>query len=170
MSWLSEQAIARKAEIVSNVVNLLKDASSLLVFDYRGLTVDQMTDLRQQLRDAGAQMRVIKNTYLKRAAKDTGYDELNELFAGPTAVVFGGADDSTAPARIVAKFAKASDEEVIQIKGGAIEGKVASIDEINTLATLPSREGLLSMLVSALQAPVRNVAYALKAVADNSDE
>lgn len=164
---MSKEIIAKKAAIVDDVVAKFEAAVSAVVVDYRGLTVEQVTDLRKQLREAGVEMRVIKNTYLKRAADKAGYEGLDELFAGPTAVAFSN-EDVVAPARVLANFAK--DNEALELKGGMIEGKVASLDEIVALSKLPSRDGLLSMLLSVLQAPVRNVAYAVKAVADSKDE
>ncbi|KRN28267.1 50S ribosomal protein L10 [Liquorilactobacillus mali] len=166
MNQMSKEIITKKAAIVADVVEKFNDAVSCVVVDYRGLTVEQVTELRKELREAGVEMRVIKNTYLKRAADEAGYEGLDDVFAGPTAVAFSK-EDVVAPARILAKFAK--DVDALKIKGGMIEGKVASLDEINALSTLPSREGLLSMLLSVLQAPVRNVAYAVKAVAESKD-
>ncbi len=164
---MSEKIIAKKAAIVDEVAEKFQSAVSVVVVDYRGLTVEQVTNLRKDLREAGVEMRVIKNTYLKRAADKVGYEGLDETFTGPTAVAFSS-EDVVAPARIMAKYAE--DIEALVIKGGMIEGKVASLEEINALAKLPNREGMLSMLLSVLQAPVRNFAYAVKAVADSKDE
>lgn len=164
---MSEKIIAKKAAIVDEVAEKFQSAVSVVVVDYRGLTVEQVTNLRKDLREAGVEMRVIKNTYLKRAADKVGYEGLDETFTGPTAVAFSS-EDVVAPARIMAKYAE--DIEALEIKGGMIEGKVASLEEINALAKLPNREGMLSMLLSVLQAPVRNFAYAIKAVADSKDE
>lgn len=164
---MSEKIIAKKAAIVDEVAEKFQSAVSVVVVDYRGLTVEQVTNLRKDLREAGVEMRVVKNTYLKRAADKVGYEGLDETFTGPTAVAFSS-EDVVAPARIMAKYAE--DIEALEIKGGMIEGKVASLEEINALAKLPNREGMLSMLLSVLQAPVRNFAYAVKAVADSKDE
>ena len=164
---MSEKIIAKKAAIVDEVAEKFQSAVSVVVVDYRGLTVEQVTNLRKDLREAGVEMRVIKNTYLKRAADKVGYEGLDETFTGPTAVAFSS-EDVVAPARIMAKYAE--DIEALEIKGGMIEGKVASLEEINALAKLPNRDGMLSMLLSVLQAPVRNFAYAVKAVADSKDE
>ena len=111
-------------------------------------------------------MKVIKNSILSRAAKKAGLEGLDEVFTGPTAVAFSN-EDVVAPAKIMDEFAK--EAKALEIKGGIIEGKVSSLEEITALAKLPNREGLLSMLLSVLQAPVRNVAYAVKAVADKED-
>jgi large subunit ribosomal protein L10 len=167
VNQLSKEIIAKKAAIVEEVVEKFEKASSVVVVDYRGLTVEEVTNLRKELREAGVEMRVIKNTYLKRAADKAGYEGLDETFSGPTAVAFAD-EDVTAPARILSKFAE--DHEALEIKGGMIEGKVVSLEEIHALAKLPNREGMLSMLLSVLQAPVRNFAYAVKAVADSKEE
>ena len=110
---------------------------------------------------------MIKNSILRRAAEKAGLEDLASVFVGPSAVAFSN-EDVIAPAKILNDFAK--DADALEIKGGAIEGAVASKEEIVALASLPSREGLLSMLLSVLQAPVRNVALAVKAVADNKED
>ena len=165
---MSKETLAAKAVVVDDVAKKLSAAKSVVVVDYRGLTVEEVTDLRKQLRDSDVAMEVIKNKILVRAAEKAGIDGLDDTFVGPTAVAFGNGDDSIAPARILAKFAK--DHDVLEIKGGMMEGKVASVDEINTYATLPSREDLLSMLASELQSPIRSFAFAVKQVADNKDD
>ena len=164
---MSEVAIAKKAAIVEEVTEKFNAAASAVIVDYRGLTVEQVTDLRKQLRDANVEMKVIKNSILVRAAEKAGLNGLEEVFSGPTAVAFSN-EDVVAPAKIIDEFAKTA--EKLEIKGGIIEGKVASIEEITALAKLPNRDGLLSMLLSVLQAPVRNVAYAVKAVAEKEEE
>ncbi|MEO1773083.1 50S ribosomal protein L10 [Candidatus Enterococcus ferrettii] len=164
---MSEVAIAKKAAIVDEVSEKFSAAASAVIVDYRGLTVDQVTRLRKQLRDANVEMKVIKNSILSRAAEKAGLEGLGEVFTGPTAVAFSN-EDVVAPAKIIDEFSKEAD--ALEIKGGIIEGKVASIEEITALAKLPNRDGLLSMLLSVLQAPVRNVAYAVKAVAEKDEE
>ena len=164
---MSEAAIAKKAEAVKVANGLLTDAESAIVVDYRGLTVDEVTDLRKQLRDAGVKMVVIKNKILERAIEGTGYDDLKSTFVGPTAVAFSN-EDPIAPAKIMKKFAE--DHDALEIKGGFIEKDVKTLDEINEFAELPSRDDLLSMLASALQDPMRKIARAVKAVADKEDE
>lgn len=164
---MSEKIIAQKAAIVDEIVDKFAKAKSAVVVDYLGLTVDEVTALRKELRDNGVEMTVIKNTYLRRAADKAGYEGLDDTFSGPTAVAFSY-DDVVAPARIMADYEKKF--EALTIKGGMIEGKVSSLEAIKEIATLPNREGMLSMLLSVLQAPVRNVAYAVKAVADSKEE
>ncbi len=164
---MSEAAIAKKETLVQAAAEKFESAASVVIVDYRGLTVEEVTNLRKQLRDAGVEMKVIKNSILSRAAKKVGLDGLDEVFTGPTAVAFSN-DDVVAPAKIIDEFAK--DAKALEIKGGVIEGKVSSVEQITALAKLPNREGLLSMLLSVLQAPVRNVAYAVKAVADKEED
>lgn len=164
---MSEASIAKKAQEVEVVTAKLKEAASVVVVDYRGLTVEQVTDLRKQLRDANIEMKVIKNGILRRAAEAAGLEGMEDVFVGPTAVAFSN-EDVVAPAKIMNDFAKNADK--LEIKGGIIEGNVSSVEEIVALAKLPSREGLLSMLLSVLQAPVRNVAYAVKAVSESKEE
>lgn len=164
---MSEAAIAKKETLVQAAAEKFESAASVVIVDYRGLTVEEVTNLRKQLRDAGVEMKVIKNSILSRAAKKVGLDGLDEVFTGPTAVAFSN-DDVVAPAKIIDEFAK--DARALEIKGGVIEGKVSSVEQITALAKLPNREGLLSMLLSVLQAPVRNVAYAVKAVAEKNEE
>ena len=164
---MSKEIIAKKSAIVDEIEKKFQDSVSVVVVDYRGITVEEVTELRKELRAEGVEFRVIKNTYLKRAADKVGYEGLDETFSGPTAVAFSS-EDVVAPARILAKFAKNVD--ALKIKGGILEGKVASLEQIEEISKLPNREGLLSMLVSVLQAPVRNFAYAVKAVADSKEK
>ena len=163
---MSEAIIAKKAQQVAEVAEQFKNASSVVVVDYLGITVEEATNLRAELRKAGVQFAVIKNSILTRAAKEAGLEGMDDIFKGPSAVAFSN-DDVVAPAKILADFAKKV--EALEIKAGVIEGKVSSKEEIEALAKLPNREGLLSMLLSVLQAPVRNTALAIKAVADQKD-
>lgn len=163
---MSEAIIAKKAQQASEVAEQFKNATSVVVVDYLGITVEQATNLRTELRNAGVQFAVVKNSILSRAAKEAGLEGMEDIFKGPSAVAFSN-DDVIAPAKILADFAKKV--EALEIKAGVIEGKVSSKEEIEALAKLPNREGLLSMLLSVLQAPVRNTALAFKAVADQKD-
>ncbi|EMC44237.1 50S ribosomal protein L10 [Streptococcus mutans] len=164
---MSEASIAKKAELVDAVAEKMKAAVSIVVVDSRGLTVEQDTVLRRNLRESAVEFKVIKNSVLRRAAEKAGLEGFDDIFTGPSAVAFSN-EDVVAPAKIINDFAK--DAEALEIKGGAIEGAVSTKEEIQALAALPNREGLLSMLLSVLQAPVRNVAYAVKAVAESKDE
>jgi large subunit ribosomal protein L10 len=159
--------LEQKKQLVSTIADQLRESKSTIVVDYRGLDVSEVTELRKQLREAGIQFKVYKNTMTRRAADEVELSELNETLVGPTAIAFSN-DDVVAPAKIINSFAK--EHEALEIKAGVIEGRIASVEEIKALAELPSREGLLSMLLSVLQAPMRNTALAVKAVADQKEE
>lgn len=163
---MSQASIAKKAELVEVYAEKMKAAASIVVVDSRGLTVEQDTVLRRNLRESDVEFKVVKNSILRRAAEKAGLENLTDIFVGPTAIAFSN-EDVIAPAKVINDFAKTA--EALEIKGGAIEGAVSSKEEIVALATLPNREGLLSMLLSVLQAPVRNVALAVKAVAEKED-
>ena len=147
---------AKQAE-VAEVAEDLKKSSTVVVVDYLGLTVEEVTEYRKQLREAGASMKVVKNTMLRRAAQEAGIEVDANLFKGPSAIVFS--DDVVAPAKVTANFAK--DNETLEIRGGIVEGSSASKEVIEQVAKMPGREELLSMLLSVLQAPMRNVASVL---------
>jgi len=164
---MSEATIALKAQQVEEVAGKFKSAASAVIVDVRGLTVEESTNLRAELRSEGVELKVIKNKILTRAADAAELSDLNDLFVGPSAVAFS-TEDAIAPSRILKKFA--DNIEALEIKGGVVDGQVASVDDINKYAALPDRDGLLSMLLSTLQAPVRNFAYAVKAVSDAKEE
>src|SRR5690625_117202 len=159
--------IEKKIALVEESTDKLTNSKTTILVDYRGLNVAEVTELRKQLRDAGVDFKVYKNTMLRRAAEKAGYNELNDILVGPTAIAFSD-EDVVAPAKILGKFAK--EAEALEIKGGVIEGNLATIDQIKELSELPSHEGLVSMLLSVLQAPIRNFAYATKAIADQKEE
>ena len=162
---MSEATIALKAQQVEEVADKFKSAASAVVVDVRGLTVEQANNLRSELRSEGVELKVIK--IWTRAAEAAELTDLNDLFVGPSAVAFSN-EDAIAPSRILKKFA--DNIEALEIKGGVVDGQVASVEDINKYAALPDRDGLLSMLLSTLQAPVRNFAYAVKAVSDAKEE
>jgi large subunit ribosomal protein L10 len=161
------KVIQAKQEAVDVVAAKLRESVSTVVADYRGLNVAQVTELRKQLREAGVEFQVLKNTLLRRATAAAELSDLDEVLTGPTAVAFG-TNDAVAPAKILNDFAKKND--ALKLKGGVVEGRVIGESEIKALAELPSREGLLSMLLSVLQAPVRNFALAVKAVAEKEEQ
>ena len=159
--------IEAKKQHVDEISEQLKSSVSTVFVDYRGLTVAEVTELRKQLREAGVQYKVYKNTMLRRAAEKAGIEGLDEYLAGPTAVAFT-TEDVVAPAKVIAGFAK--EHEALEIKTGVMEGSVISADQVKTVGSLPSHEGLVSMLLSVLQAPMRNFAYAVKAVGESKEE
>ncbi|MCY0902848.1 MAG: 50S ribosomal protein L10 [Firmicutes bacterium] len=155
-----------KAALVDEIAGKLAESKTTIVSDYRGLTVAEITELRKKLRDAGIEFRVLKNTLTRRATAQSGTAGLDEYLKGPTAVAFG-VTDVIAPAKILNDFALR--HKALEIKGGMVEGRVVDADGVRSLAVLPSRDGLLSMLLSVLQAPMRNFAYATKQIADQKE-
>jgi len=163
----STAAIELKSSLVNDYAAKFKEAAALVVVDYRGLSVEQVTELRRNLRAEGVEFKVLKNNISRRAITEAGYEGLASEFVGPTAVAYSN-EDVVAPARVLHTFAK--ENEALELKAGFIEGEVATHEQVMELATLPSREGLLSMLLSVLQAPMRNMAYALSQIADQKDD
>ncbi|XEC94634.1 50S ribosomal protein L10 [Paenibacillus tarimensis] len=159
--------IQEKQLAVDEIATKLRESACTVVADYRGLNVAQVTELRKQLREAGIEFQVLKNSLVRRATAVTEMSGLDEVLKGPTAVAFGK-DDVVAPAKILSAFAKKND--ALQVKGGVLEGQVVGVEQIKALADLPSREGLLSMLLSVLQAPMRNFALAVKAVSEKKEQ
>ncbi|MED2748816.1 50S ribosomal protein L10 [Brevibacillus porteri] len=161
------KVIETKQQVVTEIAEKLRASKSTIVVDYRGLTVSEATELRKQLREAGVEFKVYKNSMTRRAAESAEMAELNEFLTGPNAIAFSN-EDVVAPAKVLNDFA--TKHEALEIKAGVIEGKLVTLDEVKAIATLPSREGLLSMLLSVLQAPIRNLALATKAVAEQKEE
>jgi large subunit ribosomal protein L10 len=161
------RAIEAKKVRVEEITEKFQTAATAVVVDYRGLSVSQVTELRKQLREAGVEFKVYKNTMTRRAVEVAGLEGLNESLTGPNAIAFS-TEDVVAPAKILNDFAKKN--EHLEIKAGVIEGTIATAEDIKALAELPSREGLLSMLLSVLQAPMRNFALVTKAVAEQKEE
>lgn len=161
------RAIEAKKVRVEEITEKFQTAATAVVVDYRGLSVSQVTELRKQLREAGVEFKVYKNTMTRRAVEVAGLEGLNESLTGPNAIAFS-TEDVVAPAKIINDFAKKN--EHLEIKAGVIEGTIATAEDIKALAELPSREGLLSMLLSVLQAPMRNFAVVTKAVAEQKEE
>lgn len=159
--------IEQKQQHVEVISEQLKNSVSTVLVDYRGLTVSEVTELRKQLRDAGIEFKVYKNTMVRRAADSQGLSELNEFLVGPSAIAFSNEDVIT-PAKIIHEFSKK--HEALEIKAGVIEGSFVPAEDVKSIASLPSRDGLLSMLLSVLQAPVRNFAYAVKAIGEEKEK
>ncbi|MDL2295746.1 50S ribosomal protein L10 [Lachnospiraceae bacterium OttesenSCG-928-E19] len=155
-----------KQPIVQAIAEDVKDAQSVVLVDYRGLTVAQDTELRKQLREAGIIYKVCKNTMMKRAFEGTDYAQLEEHLEGPSAIVISK-DDATAPARILCKFAKGA--EALELKAGVVEGTVYDAASLNELSKIPSREELLSKLLGSMQSPITNLARVLNQIAEQGD-
>ena len=163
----NEKVLVAKQAVIDEIADKLSNAQSVVVAEYRGLTVDEVTELRRALRAENVELKVYKNKLALRATEACGKQELDEFLTGPNAIAFGH-DDAVAPARVLAKFAK--DHEALVIKTAIVEGKLLSKEEVMELSKLPNKEGMLSMLLACLKAPVSKVARAVKAVADKEAE
>ncbi len=151
--------IKAKEPIVQEIKGKLETAKGVVLADYRGLNVAQVTQLRSQLRNAGVEYKVVKNTMTRLAAAELGLEGLNPYLEGPTAIAFG-IDDPVAPAKILSEFAKTN--KALEIKAGVLEGKVIGFDGVKALADLPSREVLLSKVLGGMQAPLYGFANVLQ--------
>ena len=157
----SEKVLKQKEEAVNSLAAELKDASLVLLVDYRGITVEDATKLRKEVREANAEYKVIKNNIIKRALNANGENGLDNLLEGPTALITSK-EDYLAPAKAIYNFSKNND--FYKIKGGIIEGKVMTAEEIITIAKLPSRQELLAKLAGALLGNITKLAVALDQV------
>ena len=160
---MNQDVLKSKEAVVNEIANLVKDNGAMVICEYRGLTVAKISKLRNDLREKGASMCVYKNSLVTRALKDT-HEGIEEYLAGPNVYVFAK-DATDGSLKVLTKFAKKNEEFVI--KGGIIDGKVSTKEYVETIAALPSKEGLVSMLLSVLQAPMRNLAYSLGQVAEH---
>ena len=156
-----------KKPVVEEISELLNGAATAVVVDYRGLTVAEDTELRKQLREAGVVYKVYKNTMINFAIKDTEFADLAQHLEGPTAIAVCK-DDATAAARVLAKFAKTA--EALEIKGCVVDGVYYDAAGIGQIASIPSREVLLSKLLGSMQSPVTNFARVIKQIAEKNEE
>lgn len=156
-----------KKPIVDEISEVVKDAQGVVLVDYRGLTVEQDTNLRKQLREAGVTYKVYKNTMMNFAFKGTDFEQLAPHLEGPSAIA-ASKDDATAPARIIVKFAK--EAPALELKAGVVEGVLYDAKGIADVAKIPSREELLSRLLGSLQSPVANFARVLNQIAEKGGE
>ena len=152
-----------KQPIVEEISANIKDAQSVVVVDYRGITVEQDTQLRKAMREAGITYKVYKNTMMNFAFKGTEFESLAPVLEGPSAIAISK-DDATAPARVIAKFAK--DAPALEIKAGVVEGTFYDASGMQAVATIPSRDELLSKLLGSLQSPITNLARVLNQIAE----
>ena len=157
--------IEQKQAVVSEIKDKFANAKSVVLFDPRGLKVSEVTELRKSLRESGSDYKVYKNTLAKRALADSGL-ELDSYLEGPTAISFSS--DELAPVKIISEFAK--NHEAIELKAGVVEGRVATLAELNNYAAIPSREGLLTMVAGGLIGTVRDLSICLDLYAKQKEE
>ena len=162
----NEKVLEAKKAQVAQVAEALQNAATGVLIDYRGLTVEEDTKLRNDLRAAGVKYFVVKNTLLRLAANQVGLEELDSILHGPTALAVS--DDPVAPAKILFDFAKGN--EKVEIKSGFMDGKVMSMDELTTLAKTPSKDALIAKIMGSLNAPVSNLVRLLNTIAEGGEE
>lgn len=163
----SEKVLEAKKAQVAEVIDVLKEAQTGVLVDYRGLTVEEDTALRTKLREANVKYFVMKNTLLLRAAKEVGLEALEEALHGPTAIAVSS-EDAVAPAKVLADFAK--ENEKLEIKSGFMDGAVMSLDEIKTLAATPNMDTLIAKMMGSLNSPISSLARLLATIADGGVE
>ncbi|NLN63994.1 MAG: 50S ribosomal protein L10 [Clostridiaceae bacterium] len=170
----SEKILKRKKAKVQELAQKFKEAKSFVLADYRGLTVEQDTQLRRAMREAEVEYAVIKNSIIRFAAHENGFNELDDYLKGPTAIALS-MQDPVAPSKVLAKYAKSN--KILEIKAGVVEGKFIDIDGVKSIASLPSKEELVAKTVGALSGPlygivnvlnanIRGLAVALNAIAE----
>ena len=163
---MNQAVIDAKKIVVEEIQSKIATSSSTVVVEYRGLSVAQLTTLRRKLRAENIDFKVYKNSMSQRAAEASGYSDLAATLTGPNAMAFS--DDAVAPARVLAEFAKKN--KALVIKSGVVEGRVVDAAGLSTIATLPNRDGMISMLLGMFQSPVRNFAYAVQQIADQKEQ
>ncbi|MBQ1812615.1 MAG: 50S ribosomal protein L10 [Bacilli bacterium] len=156
--------LEKKAQVVEEITSKLKNSAGVVFVDYRGLTDEEITALRRSLRENNADVKVYKNTLTKRAL-DSLNISLDECVEGPSALVYS--EDAVAPIKVVTNFAK--DHEALSVKGGIVDGKVSSLEELAKLATIPSRDGLLTMLAGGMIGIARDLSIALNLYAEQKE-
>lgn len=157
-----------KAVVVNEAKERLEKASSFVLVDYKGINVEDVTELRKKFREAGVDYKVYKNTLFKKATGEVGFDAIHDKLQGSIAIAFGY-EDAVAPARVLNQFMKDHPKAPITVKAGVVEGKVMNVDQLKALGDLPSRNTLVAMLLGALQGSFRNLAYSLDQVRQSKE-
>ncbi|WZL72643.1 50S ribosomal protein L10 [Clostridiaceae bacterium 35-E11] len=155
-----------KKQVVEEIKEKFNKAQSAVIVDYRGISVEEATELRKKMREAGVEYKVYKNTLTRLAAKETGFEALLGDLTGPNAIAFGYEDPVT-PAKILNDFAK--DHKALELKAGLVEGQYCDIQKIKEIAEIPSREVLLAKFLGSIKSPISNLAYLLQAIADKNE-
>ena len=161
---MKKATLNKKIEKVNEALTLFKDSQTAVVVDYLGLTVAEVSELRTNLYNAGCSLHVIKNNILRRATTEAGIEGIQDHFVGPSAVAFS---KDTAAAKVIFDYVKKNQK--VEIKGGVVDGKYMDVKDLKVLATLPDKNGMIAMLLSVLQAPIRNFGVVVKAVAEQKN-
>lgn len=157
-----------KEAVVNEVKEKLGKSASVVLVDYKGINVEDVTELRKRFREAGVDYKVYKNTLFKRAASELGMESLHEFLQGTVAVAFGY-NDAVAPAKTINQFLKDKPKAPISVKAGLVEGKLMEANDVKALGDLPSREVLIAMLLGGLQGSIRNLAYMLNSIKEKKE-
>lgn len=163
---MKEATLNKKIQLVQELSSEISASKSAVVVNVIGLTVAEVSELRTNLYNAGCRLKVIKNNIIRRAVKDAGYEMSDEVLVGPNAIAFS--TDTQVAAKVLNDFAK--NNELVEIKAGIIDGQVFNGKEVKALAQLPNKEGMIAMLLSVLQAPIRNLACVVKAVSEKEEQ
>lgn len=163
---MKEATLNKKIQLVQELSSEISASKSAVVVNVIGLTVAEVSELRTNLYNAGCRLKVIKNNIIRRAVKDAGYEMSDEVLVGPNAIAFS--TDTQVAAKVLNDFAK--NNELVEIKAGIIDGQVFNGQEVKALAQLPNKEGMIAMLLSVLQAPIRNLACVVKAVSEKEEQ
>ena len=155
---VKEEKLQMKTQLVEEIKEKIENAQSIVIVNYRGLNVSEVTELRANFREAGVDYKVYKNTMMRRAFAELGFSELDEILKGPSAVAFS-MEDAVAGAKVASNFS--ADHEKLEIKSGIVDGKIISVEEVKDLAKLPSREVLVAQVLGGLNAPIQGLANVL---------
>jgi large subunit ribosomal protein L10 len=165
---MNQSVLEQKKQIVSEITEKFSRAKSIVLVEYKGLTVEKATELRNKCREAGVEYKVYKNTFMRFAFNELGYKDFDVNLEGPNAIAISF-DDEVSAAKVTTDFAKTSDD-TLKIKAGIAEGKIINADEIKELASIPPREILIGQLAGVLQGNIRNLAYILDQVSKKDEE
>lgn len=163
---MNQQILEQKKAMVQEIKTKIEEAQSVVLVDYRGLNVEEVTELRKKCTEAGVELKVYKNSLMKFAFREAGYDTFEEFLAGPNAIAISK-EDSVAAAKTANDFAK--DHEKLEIKAGIVDGEVMGLEKISAIANLPSKEHLLTQLAVGLNASIVKFARAIQAIVDKED-
>ncbi len=165
---MNQSVLEQKKQVVSEITEKLRSAKSIVLVEYKGLSVEKATQLRNKCREAGVEYKVYKNTLMRFAFEELGYKDITVNLEGPNAIAISQTDEISA-AKVTNDFAKTSNDTVV-IKAGIAEGKVMSADEVKALANVPPREILLGQFAGVLQGNIRNLAYMLDQISKKNEE
>ncbi|MBE6039099.1 MAG: 50S ribosomal protein L10 [Anaerofustis stercorihominis] len=164
----SQVILAQKQAVVAEIVDKMKNCASFVLVDYQGINAEQVTALRAKARAMNVEYKIYKNTMLTLAAKECGFEGLEDALKGSTAIAF--ADDAVAPAKCISEFVKDNKLQILKFKGGVIDGKVSGVEEIQAIAALPPKDVLIAQVVGGIKSPITKFALVIKAIADKKGE